>query len=57
MYCSYCSAEITGRPIAEGGEYFCSLECAHLALGIETDEPEAYYDENELEGLYEEEWE
>ncbi|HOP06270.1 MAG TPA: hypothetical protein PLF13_03160 [candidate division Zixibacteria bacterium] len=55
IYCSYCSEPINGKPINQGGEYFCSLECAHRALGIDTDEPDAYYDENELEGLWEEE--
>ena len=54
MQCSKCNDEIGSRSIRQGDEYFCSLECANMALGIETDDFEAYYDEHDLEGLHDE---
>ncbi len=55
MYCAYCNEKIQGRPIRQGGDFFCSLECANSASGVIMEEPEEYYEENELEGLFEEE--
>ncbi|MDF1543915.1 MAG: hypothetical protein P1R58_02295 [bacterium] len=55
MVCSYCGEEILSKPIRQVGEYFCSLECANSAEGAGSDEAEEYYDESDLEGLYEEE--
>lgn len=56
MNCSQCGEKITGRPVKQGNEYFCSLECANLANGISPDEEEeSYFEEDEIEGLYEEE--
>ena len=56
MRCSHCGESINGRPIKQGNEYFCSLECANLAFGISPEEEEGgYYEENEIEGLFEEE--
>ena len=53
MHCAQCNDKITGKPIRQGGEYYCSLECANLASGIEPEEDEAYYEEDEIPGLYE----
>jgi hypothetical protein len=56
MQCNHCGEEITGRPVKQGSEYYCSLECANRASGLgPEDEEEGYYEENEIEGLYEEE--
>ena len=53
MRCGHCHDEITGRPIKQGSEYFCSLECANLASGMASgdEEEEGYFDEHEIEEL------
>ena len=53
MQCAMCKDEIKGRAIKQGDKYYCSLECANQALGLKPEE-EDYYDENDLEGLYDE---
>ena len=55
MICSFCGEEISGKPIRQIGKYYCSLECANNAAGASSEEAEEYYDESDLEGLYEEE--
>jgi len=55
MLCARCSEVIQGRPIKEGSEFFCSLECANRTSGLEFDEQDEYYDEGDLEGMYAEE--
>ena len=55
MLCAYCNDPINGKPIRQAGELYCSLECANAASGIETDEPEEYYEEVGLEEYFEEE--
>jgi len=54
MHCAFCSEEIVSMPVKQEGEMFCSLECANMASGIESEEPEGYYEEDEIEGLLEE---
>ena len=54
MQCMICKDEINGRGIKQGGEYYCSLECANQNSGLKP-ETEGYFEENDLEGLYEEE--
>jgi hypothetical protein len=49
MHCAYCSEKIIGKPICEGAECYCSLECAYLASGIDPDETGEYYEEDLLE--------
>jgi hypothetical protein len=54
MHCAYCSEKIVGRPISQGNDAFCSLECANLASGIDPDEYEEYFVEDDImEELYE----
>ena len=48
-----CQDEIKGRAIKQGNEYYYSLECANQASGLQP-EKEDYYEENDLEGLYDE---
>ena len=55
MFCAYCNEKIEGKPIKQGGEYYCSLECANLASGIEPEEEEAYFEEEAIQDLYQEE--
>jgi hypothetical protein len=55
MLCARCSEVIQERPINEGSEFFCSLECANRTSGLEFDEQDEYYDEGDLEGMYAEE--
>ena len=54
MHCAYCNEKIIGRAIKQGGELFCSLECANLAAGIDPEE-EGYFEEDNFEAYYEEE--
>ncbi len=55
MLCAICREVIQGRPVKEGNEFFCSLECANRSSGLETDEQDGYYDEGDLEGMHTEE--
>jgi len=38
----------------EGGLVFCSLECSYAASGLKTDEEDGYYEEEPVDGMYEE---
>lgn len=56
MLCSQCGEEIVGKPVKQAGEFYCSLECANIAAGIDPDEEEEdYFEEDEIEGLFDEE--
>ena len=48
MICPQCSEEIGSNSVKQGSEFFCSLECANLAAGYETDEEESYFEEEDL---------
>ena len=48
MKCSNCYEELNSSPIKQGAEFFCSLECANLAAGYETDEELSYFEEDEI---------
>jgi len=52
MFCAHCSEKITGKPIMQSGEKYCSLECANLASGIDPEETEEYYEEEPIAELY-----
>lgn len=41
-------------PVTQEGKRYCSLECANATSGLVGEEDAAYFDENELEGLYDE---
>jgi hypothetical protein len=53
VYCAYCSEKIRGDAIKQGNDYFCSVECANEAAGIDPEDPVLYetgeYDEDFLE--------
>ncbi len=55
MVCAYCSERILDEPVHMAGETYCSQSCANLAFDLDPDEESGYYEESELEGLYEEE--
>lgn len=55
MYCANCSEKILGTPVRQGGEVFCSDECASLATGVDPEEASEYYEEDEsVEDFFEE---
>ncbi len=55
MFCAQCNEKIQGKPIKQGADYYCSLECANLASGIEGGETEDYYDEESVDEFFDEE--
>lgn len=55
MRCGHCGEEFMGKPVKQDGEMFCSLECAYRAAGLEPEEEDDYYDEDPVEGAFEEE--
>ena len=40
MYCAQCGDKIVGKPVKQGGEFFCSPECANFASGVDIEEDE-----------------
>lgn len=54
MFCANCTEKIVGKPIKQAGEYYCSLECANAASGIDA-EDEEYFEEEAVDDFYEEE--
>jgi hypothetical protein len=55
MYCAQCSEKFQGKPIRQGNDFFCSLECANLASGlVPEEETDGYFEEESLEGFSEE---
>lgn len=54
MLCAFCGEEIISKPVKQGGEIFCSLECANRASGIEEEEDEGYFEEDPVDDFYEE---
>jgi hypothetical protein len=54
MFCNHCNEKIVGKPVKQGNEYYCSLECANLASGIEPEETEDYFEEESIDEFYEE---
>jgi len=49
VYCAYCSEKILGEPVRQTGEYFCSVECANLASGVDPDEELSLSEHDALE--------
>ncbi|MEW5796780.1 MAG: hypothetical protein AB1772_10525 [Candidatus Zixiibacteriota bacterium] len=43
-----------GEPLKQGGEFFCSVECANVAQGIDPDDPLVYENEDFDEEFFEE---
>lgn len=39
MYCANCSEKIMGDPLRQGSEYYCSVECANIAQGVDPEDP------------------
>jgi len=54
MNCVFCGEEITGRPIRQDGQVFCSIDCLDTAaeVGFDGDDEDEYeMDEIEDDGL------
>ncbi|MDH3889647.1 MAG: hypothetical protein OEV49_01070 [candidate division Zixibacteria bacterium] len=54
MVCAHCTERILDEPIQMAGASYCSESCANLAFDLDPEEGEGYYEESELEGIYEE---
>ncbi|MDZ4724195.1 MAG: hypothetical protein SGI97_09875 [candidate division Zixibacteria bacterium] len=54
MFCANCTEKIVGKPIKQATDYYCSLECANLASGIEPEEEE-YFEEEMIDEYFGEE--
>lgn len=54
MYCAHCSEKIMGDAVKQGGEVFCSDECASLASGLDLEEENGYFEEDSIEDFFEE---
>jgi hypothetical protein len=46
MICAFCGEKFTGKPIKQGGQIFCSIECADMAAEVVTEDEEYYEEEN-----------
>ena len=55
MRCAQCGEEFHGKAVKQDGEIYCSLECAYIAAGLDPEEEDDYYDEDPVEGMYENE--
>ena len=54
MLCAQCGEEIKGKPVKQDGEIYCSLECAYIAAGLDPEEDEDYFEEDPVEGTFDE---
>jgi hypothetical protein len=45
MNCSNCTVKINLNSIRQGGDVYCSVECANLAAGYETNTDNSYFEE------------
>lgn len=50
MNCAHCGERIEGKAVKQSGDFFCSLECAYRAAGLNPEEDEEYFDEDNFEG-------
>jgi hypothetical protein len=48
MICAFCGDKFNGRPVKQGGQVFCSIECADRAAEIGVEE-EDFLEEYPLE--------
>lgn len=48
MRCAFCGVTFTGNPINQGGEVYCSIECADMAAELMGEEG-GYYEEGALD--------
>lgn len=53
LKCASCGDNINDKPIKQGKDLFCSLECANKASGIAPEENDDYFEEGALEGFNE----
>jgi hypothetical protein len=48
MICAFCGEKFSGKPIKQGGQVYCSIECADMAAEV-VSEDEEYYEEDDLD--------
>jgi len=48
MICAFCGEEFHGRPVFQGGQNYCSIECANTDADV-SDEEDEYYEEDPLD--------
>jgi len=53
VVCAYCADKIFEEPVLVGGECYCSENCAGLARDLGPVDDESFFEESELEALYE----
>ena len=51
MDCVFCGEEISGRPIRQGGQIYCSMECLDTAVEVESNEDDYELEEVIDDGL------
>ena len=57
MFCAQCSEKILSDPIKSGRDYFCSVDCAKSAAGLDEEEELDYVEEEDLSKDYFDEFE
>ena len=55
MICAFCGEKFTGKPIKQGGQVYCSIECADMAAEVVSEDEDYEEDENLDIENYEEE--
>ncbi len=48
MRCAFCGVTFTGTPINQGGDVYCSIECADMAAELSGEESD-YFEEDALD--------
>ncbi len=51
MDCVFCADEITGRPIRQDGQVYCSIDCVDTATEVGIDEDEYGMEEVQVDSL------
>ncbi len=51
MNCVFCGEEISGRPIRQGGQIYCSMECLDTAVEVGSNEDDYEDDDVQDDGL------
>ena len=49
MNCAFCGEGFIGRPIRQGEQIYCSIECADMAADVGVDEENDYFEEDSLD--------
>ncbi|MCX6829794.1 MAG: hypothetical protein NT002_11020 [candidate division Zixibacteria bacterium] len=55
MICAFCGEKFMGKPVKQGGQFYCSIECADMAAEVVSEDEDYEEDENLDIENYEEE--